>query len=193
MKPNEIPLRLSLLNVTLKGLTFGAKNPNDLSDEEIFELYKKARKEVERPFDQLMKDAEEEFGENVKTLTNHQGYYAVYKEVPTNSLHFDESHSQLEEFRGTSVKRGELLVGFYRKHKDHPELRKSVDFISKHMEFFNKYVPIIVRKNGGSYEVVEGNHRVFAAIENGDELIPAIIETEDKPEDQLTSLDFGKI
>lgn len=183
-------MRLSYLNVTFKGLTFGAANPDELTDKELLEMYRDARSIAEQPIEIIVADATEEFGENVISLTREEGFFAEYTKVPIDALCFDDGHEFYGTLHGIQIRRGDLLTDYYDKHKNHPEIKESVKFIKKHKEFFNRYIPITVRPYGDGFEVSSGNHRVFAAIVSGDIKIPALVCTKQRPQYPQMNLDF---
>jgi len=160
MNPNEIPLRLSYLNVTFKGLTYGAPDPQNLTDQDLLKMYAEAKQAAKQPLEKIMSDAREEFGENIASLLLHENYYGELKMLEVSKLCFDTGHASNGLFRGIPIQRGENLTEFYSKHKT----------------FFNTHFPILVREHENGFEVVEGNHRVFSSIELGNTTIPAIIE-----------------
>lgn len=190
MKPNEIPMRLGYINVTLKGFTHEPSEPLKITEEEIMDMYHRARSMAEQPLSRIIKNATKKYGENVSSLFRCENDYGAYDLVPISKLCFDESHESLPLFRGQSIKRGELLTDFYKSNEENLEIKESVGFIERHKDFFNKYIPITVRKYGDKFEVIDGNHRAFCAIKHNEEYIPALVVSKEKPENPETDLDF---
>lgn len=190
MKPNEILLRLSYLNVTFKGLTTEADNPDSLTHEDLLRLRQEALNHAPENFDELIAQATKEFGENVATLLRAKDLYAKRANVPVSKVCFDDGHESYGTFHNVVIQRGNLLTDFYEKHKDNPDIQKSVTWIRPRLDFFHRYIPIVVKEYGDTYEVAEGNHRVFAAIANGDTSVPVLIASKKVPECPITNLNL---
>ncbi len=193
MKPEEIPMRLSHLHVTLKGLTFAADNPNKITDDDLAKMYAEAHESACQPIEKIVSDATKKFGKNVKSLMRHEGFYGEHKIIPVAKLCFDDGHESYGHLHGIPIKRGGYLKDYYQENKNITGIQESVRFISQHKTFFRRHMSITVRKFGDKFEVAEGNHRSFTAIENGDQFIPALISSLKKPENPKTDLDFRSI
>ncbi len=171
MEKKEVLSRLFYLDIVFDNLEGEIKrklNRRGLRGK-IFEIVEKAKS-------LSMEDLEKELLSinqgNKRWFQRYKDVYCTKINVNSDLLCVDDYHDGIP-LHGSNVKRGELLKDIIKKGKD-PRTDSLASF--PNLDVLISTIPIVIRKYNELFEVLSGNHRVLAAINQGyDELEVLII------------------
>jgi hypothetical protein len=194
MKAEHVVCKASYLNYRVKGLTYELAEAGRLKT--LLREYKRLRDEIsERDANDIVAEIRRDYPDYPKQADETQklvGQYALLKKVDPSKLCFDKNHEEFIEHKGEYVTRGMMVSDYVSKHSHDPDFRKKLQFIENHFDFFNSYVPIIIKPYGEKFEIVEGNHRTMTAILGGEKVLALEIVPKGTPNIQK-DLNFSYI
>ena len=182
MKKEELLERLFYVDLEFNKYTYlnGENISEDKMIDEIREIKNKAKNlPIEKIREKIIKNDEK----NEEWRNRFKEQKCIFSEVNVSELITDEYHNRICHI---PVKRGMKFMSIF-EEEDGEKLLESTEFVSKHIGFFIKEIPIVVRRivvkenmweleeDVLKYEVLSGTHRVIAFIQSGRHDIPALI------------------
>lgn len=116
-------------------------------------------------------------------------YYCRFIEVNPNLFCVDDFHKIINNVR---VTRGQKIGEILEELNQDKRFIERVSFIEKYFELLTSEIPIIVRKFGGLFEILSGNHRGAMAIIKGLPTIKVLCVCDQEKENKCYNLFFHK-
>lgn len=153
----EIPLRIFYLDRFLEKEKI---NFEEASSEELNDIFEKIKKDsLELPLEKIKQNIKEN---NPQDQSWTERYFNKKFEkvlISINNFVIDNRHINYG-------KRGESHKERLKEISSNEIERKRIDKVKKHYNFLMENLPIFVRNYEEKYEILSGNHRIWAAIEN---------------------------